>query len=99
MRFSGCINLAGRPATPDLSGVTICVDVLRRKSLQPGIGELEHQQRNRYEFHVPRRRAFNQDIGDWNTASVTNMSGMFYSMRYAFNQDIGGWNTVQRDRT
>ncbi len=31
--------------------------------------------------------AFNQNIGAWNTAAVTNMAGMFQSAA-AFNQDI-----------
>ena len=35
---------------------------------------------------------FNQDIGSWNTAQVTNMRFMFLSAS-AFNQDIGDWNT------
>ena len=38
--------------------------------------------------------AFNQDIGSWNTAQVTNMNGMF-DRASAFNQDIGSWNTAQ----
>ena len=38
--------------------------------------------------------AFNQDIGSWNTAQVTDMEYMF-SYASAFNQDIGSWNTAQ----
>ena len=38
--------------------------------------------------------AFNQDIGSWNTAQVTDYEGMFDSAS-AFNQDIGSWNTAQ----
>jgi len=36
--------------------------------------------------------SFNQDIGDWNTQSATNMSQLFESAT-SFNQDIGDWNT------
>jgi len=35
--------------------------------------------------------SFNQDIGNWNTADVTNMSNMFVEAS-SFNQDIGSWN-------
>ena len=38
--------------------------------------------------------AFNQDIGSWNTAQVTDMEYMFSSAS-AFNQDIGSWNTAK----
>ena len=38
--------------------------------------------------------AFNQDIGDWNTASVTDMKSMLRNA-ILFNQDIGDWNTAQ----
>ena len=37
--------------------------------------------------------AFNQDIGSWNTAKVTDME--YVSIASAFNQDIGSWNTAQ----
>ena len=36
--------------------------------------------------------AFNFDIGDWDTSSVTSISVMFMSAT-AFNQDIGDWDT------
>ena len=36
--------------------------------------------------------AFNQNIGSWNTAAVTDMVGMF-AFATAFNQNIGSWNT------
>ena len=35
---------------------------------------------------------FNQDIGSWNTAGVTNMQAVFMDA-IEFNQDIGSWNT------
>jgi surface protein len=39
-------------------------------------------------------RAFNQNIGGWNTAMVSNMNRMFYSAA-AFNQNIASWNTAK----
>ena len=39
-------------------------------------------------------RAFNQDIGGWDTPNVTDMSDMF-TYASAFNQNIGGWDTSE----
>jgi len=36
--------------------------------------------------------SFNQNIGGWDTSSVTDIAGMFNNAT-AFNQDIGGWDT------
>ena len=39
-------------------------------------------------------KAFNQDISEWDTSKVTDMSGMF-SGASAFNKDISGWKTAE----
>jgi hypothetical protein len=42
-------------------------------------------------FMFTQALAFNQPIGSWTVASVSDMSSMFYTAS-AFNQPIGGWN-------
>jgi surface protein len=37
--------------------------------------------------------AFNQNLGSWNTAAVSNMGSTFAAS--AFNQNVGGWNTAR----
>jgi surface protein len=40
--------------------------------------------------------AFNENIGSWNVARVTDMNNMFYTYPTSgtFNQDIGSWNVA-----
>ena len=37
-------------------------------------------------------KAFNGDLGSWDTAKVTNLNNMFFGAA-SFNRDISGWNT------
>jgi len=37
--------------------------------------------------------SFNQDIGDWDVSSITQMAGTFNNAS-SFNQDIGNWETM-----
>ena len=43
-------------------------------------------------FGVVEDFAFNQNINNWDTSKVTNMSNMFPHTK-AFNQPVGSWNT------
>jgi surface protein len=54
---------------------------------------LEHGRRDHHGQNVLILQAFNQPIGNWNTADVTTMAYMFFRAS-AFNQPIGNWKTA-----
>ncbi len=76
--FHGCANLTGQAVdTPNLTAVTDLSYMFAGGSLYFGT--------------TVNANTFDQAIGNWNTAHVTNLEGMFKNA--LFNQPIGTWDT------
>ena len=91
--FFGCDNMAINAIdAPDLSVATDMTYMLRNSAVTTedlsgwNVSNIETM------IGVFQSTSFNGDITTWDTSSVTNMTGLFYS-NSSFNQPIGAWNT------
>ena len=94
--FNGCTNLL-ITATDilDLTGTTSMVSAFRdctSLTTVPSMNEWNMSNITDMATMFFGTTLFNQDIGDWDVTSVTNMSNMFGLS--GFNQDIGAWELV-----
>jgi len=96
LSFSGCENLVNNATdTPNLSGVTSMLGTFKNcKKLGTGTATNWNSWDTSTIIDMGRlffgTSAFNQNISNWNTSNVTDMSYMFN--RSIFNQNIGNWD-------